>query len=334
MRIAFLVTAAVATHSPPAMAAPPAAPVVLRSSLICPGLPLLESKQLIYSIGLDATVTAKGEGKGTLTLNVTPPNYDEYGDFVTGRETDNVDRPGPASLPALTLECKIELVKKGWVGRVNEGAVERSVYSLEGPKIRSTLYFATTGPGLTSGRLLVQRKNQRPEYVVEMGELKPVKDPGQPVPCHPGCFPAGTAILVPGGTKLIENVRVGDVVTSIGKDGQAARAAVEKLFTTTNKLVEVRTDHGAAATTDAQPFCLTDGEFRKAGELKAGDKVWQWRDGRRAEAVVRSVAPTGRQEQVFNLILGDSRMFVAGGFLVRGKPPADAGAPVHLGHGK
>jgi hypothetical protein len=326
MRTAFLLPAAcVAIILPAATAADPPKPnVVLRSSVISPGLPLAESKHLVYSIGLDATANAKGEGKGTLTLNVTPPNYDEYGDFVNGRETDNVNRPGPAPLPAVSLECKIDLIRKGWIGRVNEGAVERSVFSVEGPKIRSTLFIATTGPGLTFGRLLVQGKNQRPEYVVELQELKPVKDDGEqrPVPCHPGCFPAGTPILIPGGTKSIQQVRVGDAVTTIGKDGQAGPAAVEKLYTTTNRLVEVRTDHGPAVTTDAQPFCLTDGEFRKAGDLKVGDRIWQWRDGKRAEAVVRSVAPTGRQEKVFNLILGDSRMFVAGGFLVRGKPPA------------
>jgi hypothetical protein len=112
------------------------------------------------------------------------------------------------------------------------------------------------------------------------------------------------------------------MVTTIGPDGRAARGAVEKVFTTTNRLVEVRTDHGTAVTTDAQPFCLVDGAFRRAGELKAGHRIWQWRDGRRQEAVVREVVATGRNEQVFNLVLGDSAVFVAGGFLVRGKPPA------------
>jgi hypothetical protein len=328
---------------PVAIAAdPPKPPVVLQSPLITGGLPLPEAKHPVYSIELTANVNAKGEGKGTLTLHVTPPNYDEYGEFVTGTEVDRVDRSGPAPLPAVTLECKIELVKVGFVGRVNTPSVPRLLFSIEGPKIRSTMFIATQGPGLTSGRLLIHGKKDRVEHVVELSELKPAKQiigEQQFPPCHPGCFPAGTPVLIAGGTKLIEQVRVGDMVTSIGKDGQAGPAAVEKLFTTTNKLVEVRTDHGTAVTTDAQPFCLTDGQFQKAGGLKAGDRVWQWRDGRRAEAVVRAVTPTGRVEKVFNLILGDSRMFVAGGFLVRGKPPADAAAvaanPGHsAGHGR
>ena len=46
------------------------------------------------------------------------------------------------------------------------------------------------------------------------------------------------------------------------------------------------------------------------------------------EAVVREVVDTGRDEPVFNLILGDSAVFVAGGFLARGKPPAVGSTPV------
>jgi hypothetical protein len=311
---------------------PPKPPVPLRSSVICPGLTLAEAKTPVYSIHLDVQANEKGEGRGTLALNLTPPHYDEYGDFVTGRETDTVQRKAPDPIPPVSLECKLEVVKKGYVGRVNEAPTARTVYSIEGPKIRSTLFFATTGPGLTSGRLLVHDKNDRVEHVVEMNELKPVKvDPNVPlIPCHPGCFPAGTAVLIPGGSKPIEKVRIGDLLVSVGRDGVAAQAPVDKFFTTTNNLFKVRTDRGNVVTTDAQPLCLTDGQFRKAGELKAGDRVWQWRDGKRFEATVTSVTATGRQEKVYNLILGESKMFVAGGFLVRGKPPA--GAAANPGH--
>jgi hypothetical protein len=141
--------------------------------------------------------------------------------------------------------------------------------------------------------------------------------------------------VAPDGPKRIELVKVGDVVITVAPDGRASQGQVTKLYTTTNALVEVRTDAGTAVTTDAQPFSLTDGQFRRAGVLKPGDRVWQWRDGKRAEAVVRAVAPTGRREAVFNLIVGDSATFVAGGFVVRGKPPAEAapvGAAANPGH--
>jgi len=39
------------------------------------------------------------------------------------------------------------------------------------------------------------------------------------------------------------------------------------------------------------------------------------------------VSLTGREEQVFNLILEDPALFVANGFLARSKPPAPAALP-------
>lgn len=330
MRTAILLAAAcVACLVPTPADDPPKAtapPVMLRSNTLSPGVPLPEAKGPVYSVNLDATVTTKGEGKGTLTLHVNPPNYDEYGDHVTNTEVDHVARPPRAKdQPPVVLECKIELEKIGFIGRVNTPPTQRALFRITGPKIRSTLYIATTGPGLAGGRLLVHDKNDRVEHVVEMTELKPVKkiEGELPLPpCHPGCFPADTPVLTPDGTKRIELIKAGDVVTTIGKDGRPSPTKVQHVFTTTNALVEVRTDHGTAVTTDSQPLCLTSGEFRKAGNLKAGDRVWQLRGGKRAEAVVRAVVPTGRHEAVFNLIVGDSAMFVAGGFVARGKPPA------------
>jgi hypothetical protein len=342
MRIPLLLAAACLglVTSPSFAADPPAAPppalpdgpaVVLKSAHFAPGLPLAEGKTPVYAVSIDARVNEEGDGTGKLFLNPNPPLYDEYGDLVTGWEAEQV-RPRRNALPVLALECRIEFVKKGSVPHVNEAPVERSAFLISGPKIKSTLLFATTGPGLTSGRLLVHDKDNRVEYVVEMHELKPV-DPNLPtIPCHPGCFPGGTPVLVPGGdadadgitSRAIETIRVGDLVTTVSADGDVANAPVEHLFTTTNRLVELRTDRGMAITTEAQPFCLTDGTFRKAGDLKEGDRVWHWHDGRREEAAVRGVKPTGREARVYNLILGGSAMFVACDFVVRGKPPADA----------
>jgi hypothetical protein len=303
--------------------------VKMNSVLVNPGLPLAESKYPVYSVHLAADVNGKGEGKGKLTLHVTPPNLDEYGDFVTGRETDQVARPPKDPRPPVVLDCTVEFVKAGFVGRVNTPATRRSIFRLKGPKITSALFVATTGPGLTSGRLLVHGKDGRVEYVVDLNDLKPVvREEVFPIPCHPGCFPAGTLVLVPGGTRRIELIRKGETVTTIGPDGRAARGVVQEVFTSKNQLVEVRTDHGTLVTTAAQPLWLVTSGFRKSGELKAGDRVWQWRNGRRVETVVRAVTAAGKEAAVFNLILGDSAVFVAGGFLARGKPPAEGSVPV------
>jgi hypothetical protein len=162
--------------------------------------------------------------------------------------------------------------------------------------------------------------------VLEMHELKPV-DPEVPtIPCHPGCFPAGTLVQIAGRIIPIEDLRVGDEVLSIDADGRAAPRQIEQIFTTKNKLFELRTEAGPLFTTRTQPVCLVGGGFAAVGALQPGDQIWRWRDGRRHAVAVKEIVPTDRLEPVFNLVLGENAVFVAGDFLVRGKPPAEDAA--------
>ncbi len=142
-------------------------------------------------------------------------------------------------------------------------------------------------------------------------------------PCHPGCFPAGTLVETPDGPRAIESLGRGDVVTLVGQDGVPARGVVNATFQTTNRLVEVRTESGNLVTTETQPLCLRDSGFRAGGELVEGDVIWQWVGDQRRAVRVRAVMPTGQETHVFNLVVDESAVFVAGGFLARGKPPAD-----------
>jgi hypothetical protein len=120
----------------------------------------------------------------------------------------------------------------------------------------------------------------------------------------------------------IERIREGDSVVTIGTDGKPASTKVVSVFITRNRLLNVRTDSGDLQTTQTQPVCLETGELRSAGELKAGDVICRWDGTRRKAATVRQVT-AGRVAQVFNLVLGEPTVFVAGDFLVRSKPPAD-----------
>ena len=155
-------------------------------------------------------------------------------------------RPG-VNLPPVELGCTLNMVKKRKfrLGSTRDSAGNFTaeedwlLFKIEGPKITSRLFLAmlvTNDPFLKSGRLLVQEKDGKVQYAVY------VKGPPPPEPCHPGCFPAGTIVHIPGGTKPIERVRVGDVVTTVGPDGVASTGKVASVFVTRNRLVEVRTD--------------------------------------------------------------------------------------------
>jgi hypothetical protein len=169
-----------------------------------------------------------------------------------------------------------------------------------------TLAVASFVAGMATERWL-QPKSPPPELLME--------------PCHPGCFPAGTLIDVPNGSKPIETVREGDLITTVSASGIASEAVVAAVFVTRNRLLEVRTEAGSLVTTQTQPLALVRGSLRAAGELDPGERILRFLDGDRRAVTVRSVSATGRVEQVFNLILDQPGIFVANGFLARSKPP-------------
>lgn len=142
-----------------------------------------------------------------------------------------------------------------------------------------------------------------------------------PPPCHPGCFPAGTEVATPDGPRPIESIRPGDVVTLVSPDGTPTSGRVDSTFQVCNQLVEVRTEAGTLRTTETQPLCLVSGGFRPSGELAEGDLIWRWEGDERRPTRVREVVPAMRDVPVFNLVVGESAVFVAGGYLARGKPP-------------
>jgi hypothetical protein len=308
-------------------------PVILSSAYFSHGLPLAESKYPICSIKIAGRVNTKGEGKGKIELTATPPNYDEFGDLVTGDEVDRKDRPQKNERPAIALDCTIEFVKSGSVGRVNRPTITYLLFRIKGPKLTSPLMVATTGPGLTSGRLLVLGKDGRVEHVVELADRTPrPRDEGggseRFPPCHPGCFPASTLVRVPDGTKPIERIRQGDWVTSVDSDGKPSPVRVTAVFVTRNRVLEVRTAGAKLVTTQTQPLGLEAGGFRPASELKPGDRIWRWLNGERRATAVLSVTPANREAEVFNLVLDSTKGFIAGDFLVRSKPPAPEPGPV------
>ncbi len=141
-------------------------------------------------------------------------------------------------------------------------------------------------------------------------------------PCHPGCFPAGTLIDTDEGLREIQTVVIGDSITTIDENGERFWVQVEKIFITDNVLWRVKTDAGELLTTKTQPLCLATDRVLQVGELKPGDTILRREDGQIQPAKVIAIEPTDRIEKVYNLILGDSEIFIAGGYLARSKPPA------------
>lgn len=140
-------------------------------------------------------------------------------------------------------------------------------------------------------------------------------------PCHPGCFPRGTLVETPSGPRAVDGIEAGESILSFLPSGESQVIEVQTVFVTDNRIWKVETDAGSLFTTQTQPLCVADGTTVQAGKLQPGDQILH-REGEEVIAVrVLSVTPTDRVEKVFNLILGNSEIFVANGFLARSKPP-------------
>lgn len=152
------------------------------------------------------------------------------------------------------------------------------------------------------------------------------EDPIPAEPCHPGCFPRGTLVDAPTGPRLIESLQPGDQVTAIGRGREALTATIQSVFITENVLWKVRTQAGELLTTKIQPLCLADGNIAATGDLQPGYIILHRQENVITPVKVLEVSSTQRIERVFNVVLGDSEIFVAGGYLARSKPPLEFAA--------
>lgn len=293
----------------------------LQSGMISPGLPLHEGgERLFYSVGLSAELNKSGEGKGKLELNPNKPGFTEFGYMTSGGDK-----------PWLKLDCTVKLIKKSKIkvlqGRrvaAEEVEEEWALFEIRGAKLSNRLSLALrVGEKYPGGRILVHDEKGAVIEAVSVGTQ------GPPEPCHPGCFPAGTRITVGSTTKAIETIRVGETITTVSKEGLVGEGKVSAIFVTKNRLVEVQTEKGTLVTTVTQPLSLASGawgELRAAGEIQPGDKI-NWRiAGIQMGVKVKAVEMTSRYESVYNLVLGEPTLFIANGYLVRSKPPAEVEA--------
>lgn len=142
-------------------------------------------------------------------------------------------------------------------------------------------------------------------------------------PCHPGCFPHGTLVETPAGPRKIEEIGIGDTVFMISAAGEKKSVPVMSIFRTHNRLWEVSTTRGVLVTTETQPLCTSLRTQVPAGKLQPGDEILVWNEGEVQPVTITEVQQTERIVPVINLVLGNREPFIAGGYLVRSKPPAE-----------
>lgn len=131
-----------------------------------------------------------------------------------------------------------------------------------------------------------------------------------------GCFPAGTRILTLSGEVPIEKVRAGDTVLAYSND-RLVQAEVKDFIQKKDRLVKLVTDKGSLVATPEHPL-LTPTGFAEVRDLRKGDEVGVFREGRRYWAKIKAVKMGGVAE-VYNLEVTPPHTFIAGGFIVHNK---------------
>lgn len=126
------------------------------------------------------------------------------------------------------------------------------------------------------------------------------------------CFAAGTPLLVPGGSKPIEQFQAGDLVLSRSEfdpAGPVEPKAVEEVFRRFAPVLHLHVGGQVVRTTGQHPFYAYDRGWVPADKLSAGDRIMTATGG---WVAVEESFDTGEWEVVFNLRVADYHTYFVG----------------------
>jgi RHS repeat-associated protein len=127
------------------------------------------------------------------------------------------------------------------------------------------------------------------------------------------CFAAGTPLLTPDGSKLIEEIRPGDLVLSRDEndpDGPVLAKLVQEVYVRTGRIWHLRVRGRLIRTTGEHPFFVVRlWQFAELSEAEPGDLLLSL-DGQLIR--VEEVYDTGEYETVYNLQVADFHTYFVG----------------------
>tara|TARA_Y100000294_G_scaffold151586_1_gene149471 strand:+ start:210 stop:914 length:705 start_codon:yes stop_codon:yes gene_type:complete len=131
-----------------------------------------------------------------------------------------------------------------------------------------------------------------------------------------GCFIKGTLIHLPSGMKSIEDIKVGDVVTSFDVGtSSVVNSKVTETFVHSDRYYMIL--NGNIKTTSVHPF-YSDGNWIEAGDLTIGDKILHV-DG--LEHTIETIELSDEPVTVYNFEVDGTHNYFAEGYLVHNKEP-------------
>ncbi len=201
------------------------------------------------------------------------------------------------------------------------------------------MVFAWDGQWLSEQRILSLQKVREKVQVYNLQTNHPNTFFAGRIAVHNkggGCFPSGTRIATPNGLVAIEALATGDEVLAVNRDGQTVRTTVRTIFVSRNSVIRIETSGGPLVVTKEHPVNLSGGRFRQAGDLRPGDRIVKWKDGRLVAKTIRKIFPAEDEGMVFNLQVDEPNTFVAEGIVVHNKGGGcfPSGTPIQTTRGQ
>ncbi|MCF7815554.1 MAG: hypothetical protein K9M10_02220 [Candidatus Pacebacteria bacterium] len=128
------------------------------------------------------------------------------------------------------------------------------------------------------------------------------------------CFPKSTLIETPSGKIPIGDLSEGEMVLSYKKGILVPRRITRKLVHEPAPLVNVtfESDDVGMICTLGHSF-MTDKGYQSIKKLSPGDSIMRISSSKAAHSCIKSIAPTGTTEPVFNLYTQGEHNFIADG---------------------
>jgi predicted lipid-binding transport protein (Tim44 family)/3-dehydroquinate synthase class II len=134
-----------------------------------------------------------------------------------------------------------------------------------------------------------------------------------------GCLAEGTRVLTPEGSVAIEKLKEGDAVWSV-IDGKLQKAAVQALVKVQpEEYLEVSAGDTRLEVTPEHPMMVARGEYRLAGRIQPGDRIYLVHSGKLNEAVVGSISRILAKRPAYNLLVFPGGTFITEQFVLHNK---------------
>ena len=135
----------------------------------------------------------------------------------------------------------------------------------------------------------------------------------------PTCFVPGTIVSSPGGDKKIEDIKVGDEVSSFAND-KILNSSVSQIYKAQRDFYfDLAAGEYEVKVTAEHPFYIGSGKFEQVQNLKVGDRVYVEGNGGLVAKQVTSNTRIDEKTDVYNMSVDNTNTYFANGFGVHNK---------------